>query len=430
MVGRLILLLAALSALLGLPGCDTDKAPPGAETRSEPSVVLRVNTDSIGKLLELNRKLADEFERETGIAVQFVIGPDSSTERLAEYQRFFQAQSADIDIYQLDVIWPGLFAAHLEDLSDVINVSEHFPAAVATWMVDERLVAAPYYSDAPLLYYRTDLLAANGFDDPPRTWKELRAMAAAIQQAERAKGNSGFYGYVFQGAAYEGLTCNALEWQVAETGKSFLSREGVVTLNTPEVRTLFEDATAMVSNLCPPGVLTYKEEESRLVFHQGNAAFMRNWPYAYTLASSEGSPVARRFAVGPLPSGASQSAAVLGGWGLGVSRHSRNKEAAKRFVAFLNTREAQRRRAMEGGYLATRPDVFADPEVHRRVPYFAMMEQILADSVVRPAVPAGRSYNEVSSAYFSAVHLILSKDSSAQRALADAEARIQRILAR
>jgi trehalose/maltose transport system substrate-binding protein len=297
-------------------------------------------------------------------------------------------------------------------------------------MVEERLVAAPYYSDAPLLYYRTDLLAANGFDAPPGTWEELQDMAATIQQAERAKGNSGFYGYVFQGAAYEGLTCNALEWQVAETGMSFLSQQGVVTLNTPEVRTLFENATKMVTELCPPGVLTYKEEESRLVFHQGNAAFMRNWPYAYTLGSSEGSPIAGRFAVGPLPSGASQSAAVLGGWGLGVSRYSRNKDEAKQFIAFVSTREAQRRRAMEGGYLATRPDVFADPEVRQQVPYFAMMEEILADPVVRPAVPSGRSYNEVSSAYFSAVHLILSKDSSAQRALADAEARIQRILAR
>jgi trehalose/maltose transport system substrate-binding protein len=217
---------------------------------------------------------------------------------------------------------------------------------------------------------------------------------------------------------------------VAETGLSFLSQDGVVHLNTPEVRSLFEKATAMISSVCPPGVLTYKEEESRLVFHQGNAAFMRNWPYAYTLGASEGSPIAGRFAVCPLPSGASQSAAVLGGWGLGVSRYSRNKDEAKQFVAFLSTREAQRRRAMEGGYLATRPDVFADEEVRQHLSYFVMMEQILANPVVRPAIPSGRSYNEVSSAYFSAVHLILSKDSSPQRALGEAESRIQRILAR
>ena len=418
-----------ISALVFLASCSTEPEPAG-ETRREARVTLRFNTDNIGELLEITRAMAVEFERETGIAVDFVIGPDSSTERLAQYQRHFQARSSDIDIYKLDVIWPGIFAQHLVDLSDVIDVEEHFDSIAGIWMVEGQLVAAPYYADAPLLYYRTDLLAENGYDAPPATWDELAAMAEKIQTSERAKGNTAFQGYVFQGAAYEGLTCNALEWQVASTGRSFLDADGSVFLDAPEVRELFEAWRVRVSRICPPGVMTYMEEDARHVFHQGNAAFMRNWPYALASGQLAESPIRGKFDVTALPAGDAQSASTLGGWGLGVSRHSRHIEEAKQFVAYLSRRESQRRRALEGSYLPTRPDVFADAQVRAARPYFPLMEGVLASVVTRPAVQAGRGYNEVSSAYYTTVHRILTGETPTERALAEGQERIERILSR
>lgn len=391
-------------------------------------VVLRMNIDSIGGLLEITRDLAREFEEETGIAVEFIIGPDSSTERLVEYQRFLNARSDHIDIYMIDVVWPGILADHLADLSGVVDAEEFFPAMIRNNTVDGRLVAIPFYADAPLLYYREDLLREAGHDAPPETWEEMEEMARAIMEAQRAAGQSSFHGFVFQGAAYEGLTCNALEWQAAEGGGAILDAEGRPDLDTPGARRAFERARGWVGTIAPRGVLTYQEEESRTIFQQGNAAFLRNWPYVHSLASAEGSPIRGLFGVAPLPAGPEGTASTLGGWGLSVSGYSQHPEEARRFVAFLSSREAQGRRALEGGYLATRMDLYDDDEIAGVIPYFPTMREVFDHAVVRPARQAGPYYNEVSAAYYQAVHAILNGDSGAGEALARAEERLRRIL--
>jgi len=417
---RIASILVAMIALLGV-GC-------GGGERPDERVVLRVNVDSIGSLLEISRDYAARFEAETGIAVEFIIGPDSATDRLVEYQRFLGARSADIDIYMIDVTWPGVLAPHLVDLSDIIDKEEFFPSMIENNMVDGRLVAVPYYSDAPMLYYRRDLLAEAGYDAPPATWDELEEMAGVIMRRQREAGNSNFHGFVFQGASYEGLTCNALEWQQAEGGGAILDAQGNPAVNTPGARRAFERARRWVGTISPQGVLTYMEEESRQVFQSGNAAFLRNWPYVYTLASQ--SDLKGRFDVAPLPAGEAGSAATLGGWGLAISRYSANEAAAKRFVTFLSTREAQKDRALAGGYLATRLALYDDVEINEAVPYFATMREVFSSAAIRPARQAGPYYNEVSAVYYRAVHAILNGDREAEPALRQAEDRLRPILDR
>ncbi|MCC5875686.1 MAG: extracellular solute-binding protein, partial [Candidatus Sumerlaeia bacterium] len=226
----------------------------------------------------------------------------------------------------------------------------------------------------------------------------------------------------------EGLTCNALEWQASEGGGVILAPDGTPQVNTAGARRAFERARDWVGTISPRGVLTYQEEESRLVFHQGNAAFHRNWPYAFALAASDESPIRGKFNVTTLPSGEEGSAATLGGWGLAVSSYTNHPEEAAAFVAFLSTREAQRRRALGGGYLATRMDVYDDPEVTAAIPYFQTMREVFETAVTRPSRQAGPYYNEVSAAYYRAVHSILTGDVAAEEALEGAERRLRSIL--
>ncbi|HLU82698.1 MAG TPA: extracellular solute-binding protein, partial [Trueperaceae bacterium] len=198
---------------------------------------ITVAAGAVGQELELARAAAERYMAlHPDVTVTVLETPDLADSRLGVYLQLFEAQSSDVDVYQIDVIWPGDLAEHFVDLyeygaRDVVD--EHFPAIVANNTVDGKLIAIPWFTDAGLLYYRTDLLEKYGFAGPPATWAELTSMAQTIQEGERADGNQDFWGYVWQGNSYEGLTCDAIEWVYSSNGGTIISPEGVITINNP-----------------------------------------------------------------------------------------------------------------------------------------------------------------------------------------------------
>src|SRR5579875_2654103 len=93
------------------------------------------------------------------------------------------------DVTQLGDTWIPEFAAlhALEPLqsrvehSAVIRKDDYFASVWATSVIDKVLVGIPWYVDTRLLFYRTDLLRAAGFDAPPRDWAEWQAQMDAIR---------------------------------------------------------------------------------------------------------------------------------------------------------------------------------------------------------------------------------------------------------
>jgi trehalose/maltose transport system substrate-binding protein len=243
-------------------------------------ITLHVNLDPSGKGYELTQEMSRDYTARTGVKIDLIRGPADTTERLSQYLQFLGAKSADVDIYQVDVIWPAILAGHLLDLKDAMSseTAAFFPSQIENDTVDGRLIAIPWFGDAGLLYYRTDLLAKYGMGRPPETWDELTTIAESIQKGERASGNADFWGFVFQGKAYEGLTCDALEWQAASGGGHIVEAGRKINVDNPGARRAFERAAGWVGTISPPGVTTYGEEEARQMFQSGNAAFLRNWP--------------------------------------------------------------------------------------------------------------------------------------------------------
>ena len=164
----------------------------------------------------------------------------------------------------------------------------------------------------------------------PTTWDELTATAQKIQDAERAEAQADLWGFVWQGNAYEGLTCNALEWIKSNGGGQIVEPDGTISVNNEKAVEALEMAAGWVGTISPRGVLAYRRRRARGVWQTGNAVFMRNWPYAYALGNGDDSPIKGMFDVAPLPSGGGDntSAATLGGWNLAVSKYSPNPEAA------------------------------------------------------------------------------------------------------
>jgi len=372
-------------------------------------------------------------EEQTGITIDVQNGPESATDRLALYLQFFGAGSGDIDLMQIDVIWPGILAEHLVDLRPYLSDEQYdsyFTAIAENNTVDGALVGIPWFTDAGLLYYRTDLLEKYGYDGPPETWADLDEMATTIQEGERAE-NPDFWGFTWQGNAYEGLTCDALEWQHSWNGGQIVEPDGAITVNNPNAAAAFDMAASWVDRISPPGVVSYQEEEARGVWQGGNAAFMRNWPYAYALGNAEDSVIKDKFAVMSLPKGGDdgQNAATLGGWQLAVSTYSDNVDAAAEVATCITSFEAQKFRATEGSSLPTIGALYEDEDVLASNPFFGQLYDVFAGgAVARPSTVTGEDYNQVSTIYFTEVNKVLTGQQTGQEAVESIESQLQGLL--
>lgn len=390
---------------------------------------LSIVHGSVGKDHKILREQLDKFEAQTDHKVTIVSMPESTTDQFGQYKLWLAAQSSDIDVYRMDVIWAPQLATHFVDLNPhVADIIDQFvPAAVESQTVDGKLVALPMFLGAPALYYRKDLLEKHG-EAVPTTWQQLTDTAQRIMDAERAAGNDDMYGFVWQGAAYEGLTCDAQEWIHSSGGGRIVELDGSIQINNEKAAAALNLAKSWVGGISPEGVLNYKEEDARGVFQSGNAVFMRNWNYAYALGNGDDSPIKGKFDVAVLPHGeGGQSTATLGGWHLGVSKYGKNQEAAIELVRFLNNFENQKERAIITSRPPTVSAVYLDPEVGEKQEFIPLWKPVVDNALPRPSAATLRKYNEVSSAFWTAVHNTLSDKGSAEENLAKLESDLNRL---
>lgn len=424
MIGMIIAPAAAQDAMMGI-----ELACPEGEGE------IAIAAGAVGAEREQALEAVSRLEEmcpDMGITIEVLEMPDSATERLNQYLQTWEQESPDIDVFQVDVIWPAIIAPHVVDMNEYLPegyVDVFNEVLVANQTVDGSLVAIPWFLDAAGMYYRTDLLEEYGVE-VPTTWAELEVAAQAVQDAHRAvTGNEDFWGYVWQGNDYEGLTCDAHEWLVSTTGETFISPDGEVNVTDEAFLAALDMATGWVGSISPEGVTTYQEEESRAVWQAGNAAFMRNWPYAFNLGNAEDSAVAGMFEWVPLPQGdAGRAGACLGGWQLAVSQYSDNVEAAAAVAAFLASPGEQKIRALSAqGNAPTIPGVYEEPELQEDV-LMSRFGPIANTAYPRPSTVTGAEYNQASALFSAAVHSVLTGSASAADAMAELEVALQDML--
>jgi trehalose/maltose transport system substrate-binding protein len=398
------------------------------------AVELSIVSGDTGDGIKVLREILDRYEKDSGNKVSIVVMPTSGTDQFGQYRLWLAAGNSDIDVYQTDVIWAPQLASQLVDLTAATKdiVAEHFPSIIQSQTVNGKLVALPIFTDAPALYYRKDLLDKYGAK-VPATWKELADTAKLVMDKERAAGNRDIWGFVFQGNAYEGLTCDALEWVMSNGGGQIIEPDGSISINNPKAAAVLDMVKGWVGTIAPPGVLAYQEEESRGVWQTGNAVFMRNWPYAYALGNGAGSPIKGKFDVAPLPAGTGEGArpvATLGGWNLAVSKYSKHPDAAIELVKFIASPAMQKYRTLKTSNLPTIQALYDDADIAREQPIVPRWKQIFLNAVPRPSAATRIKYNEASSQFWNAVHNTLSGDGTAADNLADLEAMLTKLKGR
>ena len=371
-----------------------------------------------------------QFTRDTGILVKLLPSPESARDKLTLWQELLRTGAAGPDVYGIDVIWPWMLSEDLIDLKPYFarELSALFPTIAASYTVGDKVVAIPYRADIGLLFYRTDLLQQYGYRGPPRTWDELETMAARMQAGERAKGRKQFWGFVWQGAAAEALTCNALEWQAAEGGGQIIEDDQTISVNNPHAIRAWQRAARWVGSISPPSVVGYQEWDALNLWTSGDAAFMRNWPTAYVDSGAAGSSVRNTFDTTVLPGGKAPGVGTLGGAGLAVSRFSAHRRESLELVRYLSSKDVQVKRSRVLAEPPTLPELYDLPAVLESNPRFALLSQAFrTGSVSRPSAVTGKKYQEVTDAYIGAVHSVLTGERSAPNAGAALENELVRI---
>jgi multiple sugar transport system substrate-binding protein len=358
-------------------------------------------------------KTIDAFNAESEVQAELFELSASADEQRNQLITRAQAKSPECDVMGLDVIWTAEFANQgwVKDLSQVAEQrqAEFIPSTLETAKYDGKHWALPHNSNAALLYYRTDAVK-----DAPTTWEDTYTLAAEHD------------GIVYQGAAYEGLTCDFLEF-LYSAGGQVLNEDGTASAIDSEATSQVLDfmVAGVKDGTAANGVTTYMEEESRRVFESGRVTFMRNWPYAYALGN-KATKIKGKFAITTLPGFAGNpGAGVLGGTNLAISAYSENPGGA---LAVLNyfTGEVGQRLIGEG---ATPPATSAAYDVESVRKAIGLPDEIrdaVGKAMPRPVSPV---YPQISQAIYTNVNEALSGKLSTDDAVAAMHSDIEKALA-
>jgi multiple sugar transport system substrate-binding protein len=376
--------------------------------------VVTFPASAVGREADLLRAQLERFARENpDVQVELRRTPDSADQRRQLYVQWLNAGAADPDVLQLDVIWTAEFAAagwilSLEQFEPPVD--DFFAAAVRANRWRGELFALPWFVDVGLLYWRTDLLEA-----APASYAELE------RTAERARDE---HGLVWQGARYEGLVVLFAERLAAEGG-AILDERGAVAVDSPAaVRALRGLRGELDRDLVPREALTWQEEQTRFAFQNGRALLMRNWPYADALLrDGQGSRVAGRFAVAPLP-----GPAALGGSQLAINARSDAPDAAFRVIEYLTRSEQMLERARVLGQCPARESLYGTRELADALPLAPeRAREIIEGAVARPATPV---YAELSAILQVRLHRALAGQEEPEAALRAAARELRELFAR
>jgi len=399
---------------LGLAGC----------TRTSERV-LTFSGSLVGREGDVIHRQLERFQRENpSITVALRATPDAADQRHQLYVQWLNGRATDPDILQLDVVWTPEFAAAgwIQSLDRFHPLSDDFfESAVAANRWNGTLYALPWFIDVGMLYWRTDLLP-----HAPRDLDELSILARrAAEQAHLP------FGFVWQGARYEGLVTVFLEHLGAFNG-TILDDDGRVVVDSEAAVNALTSMRDMiyVDGTTPEAVLTWQEEQVRFAFQNGQAAMMRNWPYAYSLLQdSSRSKVAGRFAVASLPAGpGGKPTAALGGSELAINAFSEQPEAAYLLIDYLLQPTQMIERARIAGQFPPRATLYDSTALADalEIPP-AAARQIIERAVPRPVTPV---YSELSQILQVSLHRALTRQQDPRQALQDAAGSMRRLLAK
>ncbi len=366
------------------------------------TITLLIGPDTQG----FYHKAVQLFEQQNpDIHVQIIEGPNSTNDREQMFMTASMAKTSPYDVIDADIVWIPALASKgwLLPLDQYVDINqlyaENFSATVSGGMWDGKLYRIPFMSDAGLIYYRKDLLEKAGLQ-PPQTFEELFKDAQQLQDPSK-----GLWGFVYEGAQYEGLVCFYLEWLWGNGGNYYNPATKKIEIDSPQAiqTTQYLVDTIWKYKITPPSVLNFQEEDARAMFESGNAVFLRNWPYVWVLSQTDStSKVVGKVGIIPeVHAPGLQPYATQGGWGMAISAFIAKDKipAAVKLAMFFNSYAIEKLNVQMTGVDVSRRDIYYDPEVLQWAPYFKDLRTVLENTNWRPAVPFWPQLSSIMSKY-------------------------------
>jgi len=344
-----------------------------------------------------------EFEQKNpDIRINLVEGPFDTNLVENLYTSAFLLGDSPYDIINMDIVWVPKFAAAgwVMDLTDRISpeqLSKFIPGNVEGGRYRGKLYRIPHASDAGMLYYRKDILKQAGIP-APKTFEEMVKISQNLQKQGKIT-----WGYLWQGKQYEGVSAMFVEVLSGFGGFWANPQTFEVGLDKPEAIQAVEFLkNTIASGISPPGVTTYGEEETRLLFQNGKALFLRNWPDVWKLANAEGSNVRGKIAIEPMLSITGKTGgSCLGGWGWGIAKTSKHPEQAWKAIQYLTSEETQRKFILQTGLVPSYKSLFTNKEIVAKYPHYPQLLKVVEQPVLRPPIAQYAQASDILQRYLS-----------------------------
>ncbi|MEG4494221.1 ABC transporter substrate-binding protein [Microcoleus sp. D3_18_C4] len=361
-----------------------------------------------------------EFEQKNPkIRINLIEGPFDSNLIENLYTSAFLLGESPYDIINMDIVWVPKFAAAgwVSDLTDRIppeQLSKFIQGNVEGGRYRGKLYRIPHASDAGMLYYRKDILEQAKIP-APKTFEEMVKISQNLQKQGKAT-----WGYLWQGKQYEGVSAMFVEVLSGFGGFWANPQTFEVGLDKPEAIKAVEFLkNTIASGISPPGVTTYGEEETRLLFQNGKALFLRNWPYVWKLANAEGSNVRGKIAIEPMLSSTGQTGgSCLGGWGWGIAKTSKHPEQAWKAIQYLTSEETQRKFILQTGLVPSYKSLFTNKEIVAKYPHYPQLLKVVERSGLRPPLAQYAQASDILQRYLSSAFTGIMSAEQAMKAAA------------
>lgn len=389
-------------------------------------LVVMFSSGGSGKTLSV---AAQDFEEKTGIEVEVLTFPmDELINK--EVLALSQGRSTPDIISLTEVDFAKMFK-FLEPLElDKETKSTFVPSMLNTFcwpQKDGTCFALPVRVGGSVIVYREDVFAEHGImPEEIKTWEDFLKVAIELTNPKKRE-----WGYAEGFNAYHYLVEQWLDILKSYGVEIFTPDYQKVAFNTENGIKATQILVDLVKKASPPGILSYGYSDQIEAMQTGMVTMTLLWSPRFQSVNDPEFPYTGKFKVLPnFPygknSGLNNGSPGMSGWGLGVNKYSKNKEAAEKFVRFVASEEEQLRLACEYFNSPTVKSVFTNPKYLKAIPVSSEIAKALRDGHQRPVHPDWRHMEDIMGLQLSKVFI---GDKSVEEALETIEKEVNKILA-